>query len=126
MPPPGPVSPTRHAPPVAQVAAVELDKTEFLERVVSGLDESEREPPQALSAIAATASSANFLDRVLIDLILRIYNSFRRELLHPSLLHTGITENRQAEQQNVRTTTLPRDTTHLSNTAPQDSTSKSV
>ena len=57
------------------------------------------DPPQAASAIEATASSASLLDRVLIELILRIYNSSLREILRLSLPHTRITENLQAQRQ---------------------------
>jgi hypothetical protein len=61
------------------------------------------DPPQATRATAAKASSANFLERVMIEFIFRQYNSSRREILHLSLLHARITESLHAQLQHART-----------------------
>jgi len=75
MPPPGPVSPTTHAPPAAQVKVVAATVVVVVlvlvvtiaafftpRATVLAVFEFSLVPPQAPSAIAATASSANFLD----------------------------------------------------------------
>lgn len=80
LPPPGPMSPMKHTPPVAQdnlETVVTVESAAFLVRAtaVDALLEFSLDPPQAVKEIAATASSANFFD-LFLNLLITDTTSF--------------------------------------------------